>query len=88
MTAAETRDARKDPIGQAASLRLLREAGIRTVVATRGRAVVSLEVGDAGRADLVKAMIGPSGNLRAPAARVGRTLLVGFDEGAYREALG
>ena len=33
-------------------------------------------------------LLGPSGNLRAPALRVGRTLLVGFDEPTYRRFLG
>ena len=32
-------------------------------------------------------MLGPTGRLRAPTLRVGRTLLVGFAEDAYREAL-
>jgi hypothetical protein len=33
-------------------------------------------------------MIGPSGNLRAPTLRVGRRILVGFDEDSYRKVLG
>jgi hypothetical protein len=33
-------------------------------------------------------MIGRTGNLRAPTARVGRTLLVGFNADAYRRVLG
>jgi hypothetical protein len=32
-------------------------------------------------------VVGPSGNLRAPALRVGKTLLVGFDEGTYSTLL-
>ena len=32
-------------------------------------------------------LLGPTGNLRAPALRVGRTLLVGFSEEAYRKVL-
>jgi len=39
-------------------------------------------------ADEISALIvGPSGNLRAPAAWVGKTLLVGFDAGMYADAL-
>lgn len=38
--------------------------------------------------DAVAAMLGPTGNLRAPTAKVGKTLVVGFSEDAYREALG
>ncbi len=33
-------------------------------------------------------LLGPTGNLRAPTLRRGRTLLVGFSEEAYRELLG
>lgn len=33
-------------------------------------------------------LIGPSGNLRAPTLRRGRTLLVGFDEATYARVLG
>ena len=33
-------------------------------------------------------LLGPTGNLRAPTLRKGRTLLVGFSEEAYREVLG
>jgi len=34
-------------------------------------------------ATLLAHMLGPTGNLRAPAIRVGKTLLVGFNEDAY-----
>ncbi len=33
-------------------------------------------------------LMGPSGKLRAPTIRVGRTLLVGFDPATYRKVLG
>lgn len=39
-------------------------------------------------AELLKLLLGPSGNLRAPTSRVGRALLVGFDEATYAELLG
>ncbi|HVS66894.1 MAG TPA: hypothetical protein VMT85_25685 [Thermoanaerobaculia bacterium] len=37
--------------------------------------------------EAIDALLGPTGNLRAPTVRVGDTLLVGFDEDQYREAL-
>lgn len=40
---------------------------------------------DAAIANLV---LGPTGNLRAPTLRVGKTLLVGFSEEAYQKVLG
>jgi arsenate reductase-like glutaredoxin family protein len=36
---------------------------------------------------LERALIGPTGRLRAPTARIGRRLLVGFNEATYRETL-
>ncbi len=39
-------------------------------------------------ADFAKAVLGPSGNLRAPAIRSGKTWLVGFHEEAYGEYFG
>ena len=36
---------------------------------------------------LLAHLLGPTGNLRAPVLKVGRVLLVGFSEDAYREAI-
>jgi hypothetical protein len=35
----------------------------------------------------IDAMLGPTGNLRAPTMRVGGTVLVGFDEATFRSIL-
>lgn len=37
--------------------------------------------------EAVDAMLGPTGNLRAPCVRVGKTVLVGFNEEAYARVL-
>ena len=37
--------------------------------------------------EILALLIGPTGNLRAPTARVGKTMLVGFNEEAYRTVL-
>ena len=39
-------------------------------------------------AEFAKNVIGPSGNLRAPSMRVGKTWFVGFSEEAYAEKFG
>jgi arsenate reductase-like glutaredoxin family protein len=39
-------------------------------------------------AALERALIGPTGRLRAPTARIGKRLLVGFNEATYRATLG
>ena len=37
--------------------------------------------------ELLAAMLGTTGNLRAPTIKVGNTVLVGFNEDEYRQAL-
>ena len=37
--------------------------------------------------DVVEAMLGPTGNLRAPTLRVGKTVVVGFNEDVYSDVL-
>lgn len=63
--------------------------GADLLVAARGKKVerVDLRAGKPDKATVERLMLGPTGHLRAPTLRVGRTLLVGFDEQAYREAL-
>ena len=40
------------------------------------------------RAELVKLLLGPTGNLRAPTLLKGKTLVVGFDEATYQNVFG
>ncbi len=88
VSAAEVVNAAKTRLGPADALALL--AGIDAVIATRGRKVVRFDLaGD--RPDdetLLRHLIGPSGNLRAPTMRVGRVLVVGHDAAVYAEVLG
>ena len=39
-------------------------------------------------AELAKVVLGPTGNLRAPAMKLGKTWLVGFSAEAYGERFG
>lgn len=64
----------------------LAKAATRVIVA-KGAKVTQFSPGATAGKDLVESMLGPTGNLRAPCIRVGKTLLVGFNEEAYREAL-
>lgn len=63
--------------------RSLCRAASRVVVA-KGRSVRELIPGQDAEDDIVAAMLGPTGNLRAPTMRIGRTVLVGFDESFAR----
>jgi arsenate reductase-like glutaredoxin family protein len=48
---------------------------------------VDLKTSRPARAELLALLLGPTGGLRAPTVRVGRTLLVGFSEEAYAKVL-
>jgi len=75
-------DAKKQAIDRAGAIALARQAA--TVYATKGKNVLRLDMKTNSSDDEIAALVvGPSGNLRAPALRVGKTLLVGFDEGTY-----
>ncbi len=54
----------------------------------KGKKVETFKPGGKAPKALVDAMLGPTGNLRAPTLRSGKTVLVGFNEEAFGELLG
>lgn len=75
-------------LGLTDALALVRQAD-RLVVA-KGKKLTELDLGDEPPSDdtVAKLMLGPTGNLRAPTLRVGRTLVVGYNEEALTETFG
>ena len=65
-------------------------AGVDELYAIKGKRVVHVDLrrGRPDQAALLELLLGPTGNLRAPTLRKGRTLLVGFDEATYAKVLG
>ena len=59
------------------------------IYVAKGKKVVQVDLRASrpGRAELLALLLGPTGGLRAPTLRVGRTLLVGFSEEAYAKIL-
>jgi hypothetical protein len=86
--AGETVDASKVRQGREQALALARRADV--VVVARGKKVLTFDMKQAPPDDdtLAAAILGPTGNLRAPTLRKGSTLLVGFGEAAYEQVLG
>jgi arsenate reductase-like glutaredoxin family protein len=86
----EAVDARETRIGPDEALALLKAKVITKIVAARRTNIVTLDLKkDAPDNDTILAsIIGPTGNLRAPTAVVGKTLLVGFNEESYQDVLG
>ena len=58
------------------------------VIVAKGKKVEEFKPGGKAPAAVVAAMLGPTGNLRAPTVRAGKTLLVGFNEEVYAQKLG
>ena len=60
------------------------------LVVAKGKKLTELNLGDEPPSDdtIAKLMLGPTGNLRAPTLRVGRTLVVGYNEEVLTETFG
>ena len=78
-------DARKVRLEQKDALAMLTD--IEEIYVAKGKRVshVDLRKENPGNDALLSLLLGPTGNLRAPTLRVGRTLLVGFDEAIYEK---
>jgi hypothetical protein len=76
-------DTRTSPIRGEAALAVTKD--VDEVWVARGtKAVrVDLTASRPPKAELLRLLLGPTGGLRAPTLRVGRTLLVGFNAEAY-----
>ena len=81
-------NAAKDRMGPDEALDRLRESG--KLVVAKGKKVVTLNLKKDAPADdhILGLVIGPSGWLRAPTWRRGKTVVVGFNEEAYDGILG
>jgi arsenate reductase-like glutaredoxin family protein len=57
------------------------------VIVAKGKKVTSFSPKGDPSDDVVEAMLGPTGNLRAPTLRTGKTVIVGFNQEEYEKAL-
>lgn len=71
-------------LSRAAAEDLTREA--TRIVVAKGKNVSEFRASQ-DRGEAVEAMLGPTGNLRAPTIRVGKTLVVGFNEEVFEDLL-
>jgi len=88
VTVRETVNAAKERIGAADLAELF--DGSRKVTAAKGKKVVVLDLAKDPEAQeqLASIALGPTGNLRAPSARIGKNWLIGFNEDEYAKAFG
>lgn len=83
VTVTEKVNAKKTILQVQQALELLHAAD--ELYVTRGKTVIhhDFRKGRPSDEELLKLVIGPSGKLRAPTLRRGKTLIVGFDEATY-----
>ncbi len=81
-------DARKERYGDTEALSLLK--GMTTLLVAKGKKVTRVDLRKDRPDDdtLVALMLGPTGNLRAPTMKVGKTVLIGFNDEIYGEVFG
>jgi arsenate reductase-like glutaredoxin family protein len=87
VTAREVVDARKETFAKRETIAMLRRTS--RVVAMKGKKVVDYDLKrePPPEKELLEAILGPTGNLRAPAIRMGKTLIVGFLEDSWKDIL-
>ena len=63
---------------------------MKTLLVAKGKKVTRVDLADDEPDDdtLAALLLGPTGNLRAPTMKVGKTVLVGFNAEMYAEVLG
>lgn len=83
----EQTDARKEKRGREEALTLAKS--VNRIIVAKGKKVIEIDMKkDAPDDDtLASHLLGPTGNLRAPTIRKGKTLLVGFNVETYDNAL-
>lgn len=81
-------NARKTKYQQPEALELARK--VEQLYATKGTKIIHVDLKKDRPDDetLASLLIGPSGTMRAPALRVGKTLIVGFHQETYDKLLG
>jgi arsenate reductase-like glutaredoxin family protein len=80
-------DTSASPIRGEAALSVTKDVDTIWVAKGKKAVHVDLKTSRPGKAELLALLLGPTGGLRAPTLRVGRTLLVGFHEEAYAKIL-
>lgn len=81
VVAKETLSANQARLGPDAAMELAQT--VTKIVAARGKSVVELKTKDCDAETLKKYLVGPTGNLRSPVVRKGKTLYVGFHAEAF-----
>jgi len=72
---------------QAADSKALLQSASK-LIALKGKKISEFKGGKDASKDAIAAMLGPTGNMRAPTIKVGKTLIVGFNEEIFAKRFG
>jgi arsenate reductase-like glutaredoxin family protein len=88
VTTKSTTDAKKAKHDLKQALALTKD--IDKIITSKGETFTTLDLkrDQPDKTTLLAALLGPSGNLRAPTFRKGKTLVVGFSEEVYKKLFG
>jgi len=86
VTIAEVVDARKTKIAADEAWQMLKNG--RVIHVAKGKKFLEFNPATDNKEDILKRVMGPSGNLRAPTYRAGDTFVVGFNPDLYEEWVG
>ena len=76
-------DARKKKIDSDSAWSLIEIAD--SIVIGKGKKRLTYKPEDSSKDDILKAALGRTGNLRAPAIQINKRLIIGFNEEMYKE---
>ena len=81
----ETVDARTEPLADNDAWKLLQTA--EEIIVGRGKKYLVFKPSTTTKKDILQNCLGRTGNLRAPALRIGKKFIIGFTEDMYAEYL-
>jgi hypothetical protein len=81
-----TVDARKETVAEEEAWKVLQQAN--EIVVGRGKKFLSYKPSSANKEEILGQCLGRTGNLRAPALKVGKRYIIGFTEDMYAKYLG
>ena len=82
----EITNASKEKIDANQAWEMIKSAS--SIHVAKGKKTISLNPKSDDREEILKTVMGPSGNLRAPTWKIGSDILVGFSEEQYQQVLG
>lgn len=62
--------------------------GAKALHVAKGKKTLSFKLGAKPTDEQIDAMLGPTGNLRAPTLKVGKTIVVGFNDEMFESVFG